>query len=78
MTRNAKKENPPVEFKLNFTGKCSILMELEDVGPMQIRVDDKEFVTKLMKLLVKEIGPTTDVNAYDKRTEKTYKKMLEF
>ncbi len=63
---------------LEFTGKMSILIELENYGPMEYRLDDKDVCLKVLRLLMQEMGPTTSVNSYNKRTENTFKKILDF
>jgi chromosome segregation ATPase len=65
------------ELKLDFTGKMSILMELEGYGPMEYRINDKDVCLKIIRLLLKEMGPTTTVDSYNKRTGNTFKKILD-
>lgn len=66
------------ELRIEFTGKMSILIELENYGPMEYRLDDKDVCLKVFRLLIQEMGPTTPVNSYNKRTENTFKKILDF
>lgn len=65
-------------IRLDFTGKASILIELEGYGPMQYRINDKDVVLSIVKLLISEMGTTTPVDSYDGRTAKTFKKILDF
>ena len=73
-----KSDTVPPSLKLDFTGKMSILIDLAEYGPMEYRVDDKELCFKIIRLLVDEMGPTTTVNSYNKRTENTFRKILDF
>lgn len=42
------------------------------------KFDDKDVCLKIIRLLLTEMGPTTPVNSYNKRTENTFKKILDF
>ncbi len=64
--------------RLNFTGKAVVIMELEDYGPIEYRINDVDVVLNLMKLVIAEMGNTTPVSSYDGRTAKTFKKLLDF
>jgi hypothetical protein len=66
------------ELKLDFTGKMTIVMELAGFGPMEYRIDDKDVCLKIIRLLLKEMGPTMTVDSYNKRTENTLRRMLDF
>lgn len=73
-----KKTNTTKELKLNFTGKATILIELEDFGPIEYRINDRKVVVEMLKLLIDEMGPTTPVNSYDKKTQKKLETLLDF
>lgn len=73
-----KKKEPLKEFKLKFTGKMSILIELEDTGPIQFRVDDIDVALEVARLILKHTDNKMTVDAYNKREETTLKKMLDF
>ena len=73
-----KKKNEPIkDLKLNFTGKASVLLELEDYGPMQYRINDLDTVMKIVRIILDASDHTTDVNAYGKREQKTFTKILD-
>jgi hypothetical protein len=73
-----KKTKPVEEIKLNFTGKATILIELEDFGPIEYRINDMDVVINIVELLLAEMGTTTPVNSYDKKTQKKLQKLLDF
>jgi hypothetical protein len=73
-----KKTKPVEEIKLNFTGKATILIELEDFGPIEYRINDMDVVINILELLLAEMGTTTPVNSYDKKTQKKLQKLLDF
>jgi hypothetical protein len=73
-----KKKEPLKEFKLKFTGKMTILIELEEYGPLQYRIDDMDTVMDVTRIILDKTDNTTTVNSYNKRDEHTFKKLLDF
>jgi hypothetical protein len=74
----AKKKTEKVEdLKLNFTGKASLVLELEDFGPMEFNFNDKQVVYDVVKLLIDNLGEISNVDAYDKKTEKSFRNLLD-
>lgn len=73
-----KKKEPLKEFALKFTGKMSILIELEEHGPIQFRVDDIDIALEVARLILKHTDNKMSVDSYGKREENTFKKMLDF
>ncbi len=72
-----KKTDKAEDLKLNFTGKASLILELEDFGPMEFNFNDKQVVYDVVKLLIDNLGDISNVDAYDKRTEKSFRKLLD-
>lgn len=73
-----KKTDPIKEFKLKFTGKMSILIELEDSGPIQFRVDDMDVALEVARIILDHTDNKMAVDTYNKREENTFKKLLDF
>lgn len=73
-----KKKEPINDFKLDFTGKATLVVELIGYGPMEFRIDNKDTLLKIVRVLLKEMNNTTTVDSYGKRTETTLKKLLDF
>jgi len=69
-----KKSN---NLKLDFTGKMSILIELEEYGPMQYRINDFDTVMKIMRVISDASNNTTTVDSYNAREQKTFQKILD-
>ena len=69
-----KKSN---NLKLDFTGKMSILIELEEYGPMQYRINDFDTVMKIVKVILDASNNTTTVDSYNAREQKTFQKILD-
>lgn len=74
-----KKKTKPVDnLKLNMTGKATFVVELEDFGPIEYRINDRSVVVAMFKLLIEQMGSTTPVDSYDKRTQKKLETLLDF
>lgn len=73
-----KKKETVQDFTLKFTGKMSILLEVEGHGPIQWRVDDMDTVLKVAKIVLDKTDHRMTVDSYDKRDENTFKKILDF
>lgn len=72
-----KKESLADGIKLKFTGKMSVLIELEGFGPMQWRVNDFDTTMKVVKVILDETdNKSTFVDSYDKKEQKTFEKIL--
>lgn len=68
---------PEEGIVFDFTGKMNIIIEQVGYGPMQLLINDKDFVLKVLKLFVEFSDGTTPVGAYNAREEKKLKKMMD-
>lgn len=75
MPRKKKEVSP--ELILKFTGKMSILVEQENHGPIEWRVNDIDTVMAVVRVILDKTDNKTSVNAYDARTQKTFTKILD-
>lgn len=64
-------------LRLNLTGRMAVIIELEDYGPIQIRVDDQETVREVIRAMLGGDRGTTSVDSYTKRTEQRLRQVLE-
>ena len=71
-----KKEAMP-ELVLNFTGKMSILIEQENHGPIEFRINDIDTVVAVVRIILDKTDNKSTVEAYDVRTQKTFTKILD-
>ena len=71
-----KKEATP-ELVLNFTGKMSILIEQENHGPIEFRINDIDTVVAVVRIILDKTDNKSTVEAYDVRTQKTFTKILD-
>jgi len=72
-----KKKETPASLELKFTGKMSILIEQENHGPIEWRVNDMDTVMAVVRVILDKTDNKTSVDAYDSRTQKTFKKILD-
>lgn len=72
-----KKTRTTKNFELKFTGKMDILIDLEDSGPMEFRINDLTLAMKVMRLLLDESTNEFPVGSYDNRTKNKYNKILD-
>lgn len=72
-----KKKTKPEDFHLKFTGKMSVLIELEGYGPLEFRVNDLDVVKKVADVILKVTDNITTVNSYGKREQNAMQKLLD-
>jgi len=71
-----KKEATP-ELVLKFTGKMSILIEQENHGPIEFRVNDMDTVMAVVRIILDKMDGKMSVDPYDTRMQKTFTKILD-
>ena len=71
-----KKEAAP-ELVLKFTGKMSILIEQENHGPIEFRINDMDTVMAVVRIILDKTDNKSTVDSYDARTHKTFTKILD-
>lgn len=62
------------QLNINFTGKASVIIELEEYGPLQFNINDINIVCELVSVLIAEQSSTVDV--YNATEEKKLKSIL--
>lgn len=64
------------ELSLTFTGKMVVIAELEEFGPMEFTIDDKDTAMEIIKAILGVSG-VMEPKSYSKKEEKTLRKLLE-
>jgi hypothetical protein len=72
-----KKKEATSELELKFTGKMSILIEQENHGPIEFRINDMDTVMAVVRVFLDKTDNKTSVDAYDTRMQKTFTKILD-
>lgn len=62
------------ELNIKFTGKATVIVELEEHGPIQFNINDMNIVLNVVNVLL--INDTTKVDAYTKAEEKRLTSIL--
>jgi len=62
---------------LKFTGKMSILIEQENHGPIEFRINDMDTVMAVVRIILDKTDNKSTVDSYDARTHKTFTKILD-
>lgn len=67
MTKKTARKTPTrSSLTLRFTGRASLVLELDGYGPMELRVEDEALVLDLVQRVLESCGPVFDVAAYDR------------
>jgi hypothetical protein len=79
MTMPRKKKDAPKEkeLELKFTGKMSILIELEGLGPLQWRINDIDITQEVVRVMLGHSNNTVRIDSYDKKEQKTFTQILD-
>lgn len=62
---------------LKFTGKMSIIIDLEETGPIEIRINGVDTVSTVIRAILPLLNNSFPVNSYNKREEKNMQKLLD-
>ena len=71
------KKKPVDSLKLELNGKALLMLDTDEWGPIELRIDDKETAVELLRVIVDNLGNISTVNSYTKAEGKKLKKMVE-
>ena len=72
-----KKKKPVDSLKLELNGKALLMLDTDEWGPIELRIDDKETAVELLRVIVDNMGNISTVDSYTKAEGKKLKKMVE-
>ena len=72
-----KKKKPVDSLKLELNGKALLMLDTDEWGPIELRIDDKETAVELLRVIVDNLGNISTVDSYTKEEGKKLKKMVE-
>lgn len=72
-----KKTETPKDLNIRFTGKMSIIIEMEQYGPLEFRINDLDVVTKVAGIILDATDNTMSVNVYNTNEKKAMQKLLD-
>jgi hypothetical protein len=64
-------------LRLDFNGKMLILIDTDEWGPIEFKVNDKDTVLEVMRTLIECMDNVSTVDSYTKKEGKKLKKMVE-
>lgn len=67
-------------FRLEFTGRMSLVVEQVGYGPMHIKLNDLPLVSKIIRVALEgmaKVGDDTDIGAYSEEEEVLLKRILD-
>ena len=71
------KKKPVDSLKLELNGKALLMLDTDEWGPIELRIDDKETAVELLRVIVDNMGNISTVDSYTKADGKKLKKMVE-
>ncbi len=72
-----KKETPQPSLRLDLNGKALLMLDTDEWGPIELRIDDKATAVELLRVIVDNLGTISTVDSYTKAEGKKLKKMVE-
>ena len=72
-----KKETSQPSLRLDLNGKALLMLDTDEWGPIELRIDDKETAVELLRVIVDKMGNLSTVDSYTKAEGKKLKKMME-
>jgi hypothetical protein len=75
--RKVKSDTLPPSLRLDLNGKALLMLDTDEWGPIELRIDDKETAVELLRVIVDNLGNISTVDSYTKAEGKKLKKMVE-
>jgi hypothetical protein len=72
-----KSDTLPPSLRLDLNGKALLMLDTDEWGPIELRIDDKETAVELLRVIVDNLGTISTVDSYTKAEGKKLKKMVE-
>ena len=67
----------PPSLRLDLNGNALLMLDTDEWGPIELRIDDKETAVELLRVIVDNLGNISTVDSYTKAEGKKLKKMVE-
>ena len=77
MPKKKKRIERVDSLRLDINGKLLVLLDTDEWGPLEFRVDDKEVALDIMRVLIEHTDGISNVGSYTKKEGKKLKKMVE-
>jgi hypothetical protein len=76
MPKKKKRIERADSLRLDLNGKLLVLLDTDEWGPIEFRVDDKEAALNIMRVLIEHTDGVSNVDSYTKKEGKKLKKMV--
>lgn len=77
MKKKKKRIERVDSLRLDLNGKLLVLLDTDEWGPLEFRVNDKEAALNIMRVLIEHTDGISNVDSYTKKEGKKLKKMVE-
>lgn len=77
MPKKKKRIERADSLRLDLNGKLLVLLDTDEWGPLEFRVNDKDAALEIMRVLIEHTDGVSNVDSYTKKEGKKLKKMVE-
>ena len=77
MPKKKKRIERADSLRLDFNGKLLVLLDTDEWGPIEFRINDKDAALDIMRVIIEHTDGISNVDSYTKKEGKKLKKMVE-
>lgn len=77
MPKKKKRIERADSLRLDLNGKLLVLLDTDEWGPIEFRINDKDAALEIMRVIIKHTDGISNVDSYTKKEGKKLKKMVE-
>ena len=77
MPKKKKRIERVNSLRLDLNGKLLVLLDTDEWGPIEFRINDKEAALEIMRVIIEHTDGISNVDSYTKKEGKKLKKMVE-
>lgn len=76
MPKKKKRIERADSLRLDLNGKLLVLLDTDEWGPIEFRINDKEAALEIMRVIIEHTDGISNVDSYTKKEGKKLKKMV--
>ena len=77
MPKKKKRIERVNSLRLDLNGKLLVLLDTDEWGPIEFRINDKEAALEIMRVIIEHTDGISNVDSYTKKEGKKLKNMVE-
>jgi hypothetical protein len=77
MKKKKKRIERADSLRIDLNGKLLVLLDTDEWGPLEFRVNDKDAALDIMRVLIEHTDGVSNVDSYTKKEGKKLKKMVD-